>query len=457
MQAGRTWTNAMTTTELPAPDGRPPDTPAGRVLAWARDTVTAAFSRRIWTATAYLVVSPATGALWAGLVLGLLTVSVATLALAGVPLLAATLLVASALARVERRWIAATLGERIEAVASPPPPRGLGAWRWLSAVVTERSHWRDTAYLLLLLPLGLVWGTTALTMWAVSFGFAALPLLVLVPSPTFDLNVTVGPAVWTIDSPAEGLLAGILIGAPLVVLVTPAVVRLMARAHLAIARRLLGPSRAGQLAARNEALRSSRARAVTVAAAERRRIERDLHDGAQARLVSVAMRLGMAKEKFAAEPDAARELLDEAHAEAKRAIAELRDLARGIHPAVLTDRGLDAALSALAGRSPVPVEVRVRLPGRPPPELESIAYFVVAEALTNAAKHGEASAASVRVDQAGGMLVVEVGDDGRGGADPAGAGLRGLADRCAAVDGALTVVSPPGGPTTIRAELPCGP
>jgi len=448
----------MTTTELPAPDGRRPPAERAREWArqWARDTLAATFSRRTWTATAYLAVSPFTGALWAGLVFGLLTVSVATLAVAGVPLLAVTLLLASALARVERRWIAATLGERIEAPASPPPPRGLGAWRRLSAVVTDRSHWRDTGYLLLLLPLGMVWGIAAVTMWAVSFAFAALPVLVLVPAHTFDLVVSFGFASWNIDTPVEGLLAGVLLGAPMLVLATPALVRLMARAHLAIARRLLGPSRAGQLAARNEALRSSRDRAVTAAAAERRRIERDLHDGAQARLVSVAMRLGMAREKFAAEPDAARELLDEAHVEAKRAIAELRDLARGIHPAVLTDRGLDAALSALAGRSPVPVEVTVRLPGRPPPEVESIAYFVVAEALTNAAKHGGAGAASVRVERAGDVLVVEVGDDGRGGADPAGAGLRGLADRCAAVDGTLTVVSPPGGPTTVRAELPCG-
>jgi signal transduction histidine kinase len=193
-----------------------------------------------------------------------------------------------------------------------------------------------------------------------------------------------------------------------------------------------------------------------VAATERRRIERDLHDGAQQRLVALAMDLGMAREKLASQPEAARALIDEAHDGAKRALAELRNLARGIHPAVLTDRGLDAAISALAARSPVPVEVDVQLHGRPPAAVESTAYFVVAEALANVAKHAAATHAEVRVIRKDEWLLVEVCDDSVGGADPAGGGLAGLADRVAAVDGRLAVASPQGGPTVVRAELPCG-
>jgi signal transduction histidine kinase len=168
------------------------------------------------------------------------------------------------------------------------------------------------------------------------------------------------------------------------------------------------------------------------------------------------MDLGMARAKLETDPAAATALVGEAHEEAKRALAELRDLARGIHPAVLADRGLDAAISALAARSPVPVGVDVAT-GRLPDPVESAAYFVVAEALTNAAKHARAAEISVRISRHRDLLIVEVIDDGAGGADPArGSGLRGLADRVAAVDGQLTVTSPPGGPTVIRAELPCG-
>jgi len=196
---------------------------------------------------------------------------------------------------------------------------------------------------------------------------------------------------------------------------------------------------------------------VDAALEERRRIERDLHDGAQQRLVALAMDLGLAREKLATDPEAGRALVAEAHEEAKRAIREIRDLVRGIHPAVLTDRGLDPAISALAGRCPVPVTVDVALDRRLPEAVESAAYFVVAEALTNVAKHSGAGQARVGVRCAHDQLTVEVVDDGVGGADPAaGAGLTGLVERVAALDGRLTVESPTGGPTRVRAELPCG-
>jgi signal transduction histidine kinase len=255
-----------------------------------------------------------------------------------------------------------------------------------------------------------------------------------------------------IDSLPEALAAAV-VGAALCVAAAWAV-RGMAIVHGRIALALLGPSQ-DQLRARVEALETSRDRAVDTAEAERRRIERDLHDGAQQRLVALAMDLGMARAKLETDPAAATALVGEAHEEAKRALAELRDLARGIHPAVLADRGLDAAISALAARSPVPVGVDVTT-GRLPGPVESAAYFVVAEALANAAKHARAAEIGVRISRHRDLLIVEVMDDGAGGADPAkGSGLRGLEDRVAAVDGRLTVTSPPGGPTVVRAELPC--
>jgi signal transduction histidine kinase len=195
---------------------------------------------------------------------------------------------------------------------------------------------------------------------------------------------------------------------------------------------------------------------VDAAEAERRRIERDLHDGAQQRLVAVAMTLGRARNKLDNDPDSVRALIDEAHADAKLAVAELRDLARGIFPAVLGDRGLDAALSALAAKCPVPVDVGVDVKPRPPNAVESTAYFIVAEALTNLAKHSSATGAAVSVRRDGDVVTVRVADDGTGGAElTPGGGLAGLADRAATIDGVLTLTSPPGGPTVVTAELPC--
>jgi signal transduction histidine kinase len=213
---------------------------------------------------------------------------------------------------------------------------------------------------------------------------------------------------------------------------------------------------AAQLRARVEELRASRARIVQAADNERRRLERDLHDGAQQRLVALALNLKFADASFESDPDAARELVRDAVGELTEATAELRELARGIHPAVLTERGLDAAVAALAGRATVPVEVHGTPEQRLAPPIESTAYFVVAEALTNVARYSQASHAEVEIGRNNGTLVVEVRDDGVGGADPVrGSGLRGLADRVAAVDGRLVVTSEPGSGTTVHAEIPC--
>jgi signal transduction histidine kinase len=211
------------------------------------------------------------------------------------------------------------------------------------------------------------------------------------------------------------------------------------------------------LTERISVLEASRAGAVDAQESELRRLERDLHDGAQARLVALGMSLGMAEQKLAsdADVDAARELLAEARTGAGEALRELRDLARGIHPPLLADRGLEAAVQSLAAASPIPVAVAVELPARPPAAVESAAYFVIAEALANAAKHARPTRAAVRVGRTRAGLRVEVRDDGIGGANPAGSGLQGLRHRVEALDGTLAVHSPQGGPTTIAAELPC--
>jgi len=234
----------------------------------------------------------------------------------------------------------------------------------------------------------------------------------------------------------------------------------VAAVHILLAKALLGPNTTEQLEQKAEHLQASRARGVDAAEAERRRIERDLHDGAQQRLVAVAMGLGRAKNKMDADPVGAKALIDEAHADAKLAVSELRDLARGIYPAVLGDRGLDAALSSLAAKCPVPVEVHVAIEPRPPAAVESTAYFIVGESLTNIAKHANASEVKVNAWReerpTGDLVIVEITDDGQGGASlRTGGGLSGLADRAATIDGVMTVVSPVGGPTVIRADLPC--
>ncbi|MCX4851625.1 sensor histidine kinase [Streptomyces sp. NBC_00893] len=220
---------------------------------------------------------------------------------------------------------------------------------------------------------------------------------------------------------------------------------------------LLGHSREEDLERRVEDLTESRAGAVDAADAERRRIERDLHDGAQQRLVSLALNLGLAKATLTDLPPEAREVIDTAHREAKEAIEELSSLVRGLHPAVLDELGLDAAMSGLAARAPLPVRLRVEMPRRAAPAVEAVAYFVVSEALTNVAKHArEATRAEVTVTQLGGILRVAIADDGLGGADPGGgSGLTGLAQRVRSVDGTFRMSSPVGGPTMMNVELPC--
>ena len=234
--------------------------------------------------------------------------------------------------------------------------------------------------------------------------------------------------------------------------------RPVAKAMAALSVQLLAPDEAAVLRVEMAHLAETRDETVDARATELRRIERDLHDGAQARLVSLTMSLGMAEEEFDRDPGAARQLVIEARASARTALNELRHLVRGIHPPVLTERGLGGAVEALALASAVPVEVDVALDGRLPAPLESALYFVIAEAMANIARHSHATWAFVRLWKEQGRLRLMVHDDGHGGADPArGSGLRGIRARLAAFDGKLTLSSPEGGPTELFAELPCPP
>jgi len=253
-----------------------------------------------------------------------------------------------------------------------------------------------------------------------------------------------------------GEMAGLVIAGVVGLLAWPGAVRIVPAVDAALGRGLLGPSRTSQLSSEVVRLGEARSLAVESAEAERRRIERDLHDGLQPELVNLALDLGLAKSRICSDPDAAWSLVERAHEEAKRAAEDLRNLVRGIHPSVLDERGLDAALSGLVASCTVPVSVSIDLPFRPPANAEATAYSVVAEAVTNVTKHAQAHKAAVQIDYMGGAIRVVVEDDGRGGAhlEPAG-GLAGLAARVASVDGTFSLNSPQGGPTRIEAVIPC--
>jgi signal transduction histidine kinase len=369
--------------------------------------------------------------------------------LVGLPILGLTLRFADGLAVAERARFEVLLGQRIPAIPADPR-RG---YRWLliprKVTLTGRATWGEIGYALLRLPVSTAAVVLTLGVWSLGLVAVTLPLYAgLLPggSAAIDGTALRGPLVL-----AASVAAGVLL-----LLAAPPLTRGLATADALIAQRLLAVR--GDLATRVTELEISRDRVVDAAGAERRRIERDLHDGAQQRLVALAMELGRAKAKFGDDIDGARDLVDQAHAEAKAALTELRELVRGVHPPVLTDRGLDAALSGLAARCPVPVLMNVDVPVRPKASVEAVAYFLVAEALTNVAKHARASQVNVVVEGHGfpGTLTIVISDDGIGGADQAGQGLSGLASRVAGVDGSLAVESPSGGPTIISAVLPCG-
>ncbi|GAA2291511.1 sensor domain-containing protein [Streptomyces kunmingensis] len=371
----------------------------------------------------------------------------------GVPVLALALAGARGIGALERARARALLGLE---VGSPDPvrPRKGGPLAWVGATLKSGVSWRHLVYTVLHFPWAVFSFSVAVAFWTTGWTLLTYPLWQWV-YPMYggqgglQLYGDEAHSVY-LDNPFEITLTAAV--GLLVTLATPWIVRGLTTVDRVMVAGLLGPSR---LASRVVELESDRGVVVDTAAADLRRIERDLHDGAQARLVNLAMDLGLAKEKLSEDPQTAARMVDEAHGEVKTALQELRDLARGIHPAVLTDRGLDAALSSVASRCTVPVTVEVDLRERPAPAIEGIAYFTVSELLQNISKHSRATRATVDVWRTGDRLMLQVSDNGVGGADAsAGSGLAGLTGRLDAVDGILLVDSPAAGPTRVTAELP---
>ncbi|MER7485224.1 sensor domain-containing protein [Streptomyces sp. NPDC126497] len=384
-------------TAVPDPAGRGDRPPPARF----------AYDVHTWKEIAHLLANlPASLIGFVYTVTMLFTSAGLTVTVIGFPLLALGLTGSRLLGGMERARARKLLGVRVEEPSRLPWGGGAGGfWRPLWMALRDPVGWRTVLYELIRLP----WGVL-----------------------TFVVTLTGLFVLWP---------------------VLPFVVRALTNADRAMVRGLLSPS--DELERRIAELESDRGVVVDTAAADLRRIERDLHDGAQARLVNLAMGLGLAKEKLLEDPDAAASMVEEAHGEVKLALQELRDLARGIHPAVLTDRGLDAALSSVASRCTVPVKVTADLDERPAAAIEGIAYFTVSELLQNVSKHSRARSASVDVWRSEDRLFIQVRDDGCGGASlDGGTGMRGLADRLGAVDGLFVVESPQGGPTTVTAELP---
>jgi signal transduction histidine kinase len=409
-------------------------------------------SARTWLAITSLIVGTVTGFVGFMVTVVGTAVGVATLpiCLAGAPLLGCVL-------RFDH-WFGAMERGRLTAMTDTPALAGWPAaarprYRWGIVphwrTVTNRVAWSELGYALLRFPVSVAGMALAVSSWGAGLALVALPL--------YNSRLPRGGLVLGDNLVLTGrpTMVGCVVLGVVLLLSAPQIGRGFAAADVSLAGKLLGTRQ--DAAERIAELEQSRERVVDVAEAERRRIERDLHDGAQQRLVALAMELGRAKTKFGDDLDAARALVDQAHEEAKAALTDLRDLVRGVHPPVLTERGLDAALSGVAARCPVPVEIHVDVPVRPKAAVEAIAYFVVAEALTNVAKHSRATAVRVWVSGSGypGTLTIMISDDGVGGANPGGAGLTGLADRVKAVDGRFSVESPSGGPTIIAAELPC--
>ncbi len=367
--------------------------------------------------------------------------------LIGIPILIGTGWMVRTLGNIERARLNAFLGTTLR---DPYRPAALETG-WLARLVAigkDPATWRDFLFLMLRLPMGIFTFTVSVATWAVGIGLLSSPVAYWFGVFRLDFLV------WTFDGPVAVMIATL--GGVLMTLLAFGVTRGLARLEAVLGAALLDAS-PDELRRRVADLASSRTRSMSAADEERRRLERDLHDGAQQRIVSLAMTLGLAQQKLATNPEQGARLVGEAHEEAKRALQDLRDLARGLHPAVLTDHGLEAALPALAARCPIPTRVDVAVSPRPAPTVESAAYFVVSEALTNVARHSRAANVQVTARREGDMLMIDVRDDGTGGARVVpGGGLAGLTDRVGALDGRLTVSSPDGGPTVVHVEIPCG-
>jgi signal transduction histidine kinase len=421
------------------------------------------FHKRSWAELGFFLASSAL-ALSAALALAVLGVTglALTVVVVGVVILAGGLRAARGMGRWQRGLARRLLSEEI---AEPAPFSARpGVFGWWRASLGDRGAWRSVGYFAAKVPLTIFGVWFALSIWLEALLGIASPLTGRTATDTFGVSARLfnygydggrGPG----RADLRVFIAGIVL-----LFVAPWAMRLVVSLDRRLIHLLLGPDAASS---RLRSLEESRSKTLDAATETLRRIERDLHDGTQAQLVALAMRLGQAKEKLdhlAADdrtPDveAARRLVDEAHRGAKEAITDLRDLARGIHPPAL-DTGLDNALTTLAARSPVPTTVTLSVPNRPSPAIEAICYFCAAELLANVAQHAHASRASLSCAQHGPWLRVVVRDNGQGGATvnrggTSSSGLAGLADRVGTVDGHLSIASPIGGPTAVTIDLPC--
>jgi signal transduction histidine kinase len=370
---------------------------------------------------------------------------------AGIPLTLLSTVLVRWLADLHRQWAGRQLGEPVPRPYLPAPDAGWPSRLW--TILRDPAGWRDWAWLAVNAITG--WLTCGLSLLLFTGGFVYLlyPLVYLL-SPPEVFRTPLGEA-FRLQSVTQSF-ALVPLG-PVCFLLWYTTATRLTYLHARVIRLLLGPTEQARLRARVAQLATSRAETVDTQAGELRRIERDLHDGAQARLASLGMSLGLAEQLLAEDPQAARQLLAEARESTSDALTELRDLVRGIHPPVLADRGLDGALQALALINPTPTTVVTHLPGRLPAPVESAAYFAASEVLSNTIKH--AGARHIRITAelgTTGDLTMRIADDGRGGASlENGTGLRGVARRLSAFDGTLSIDSPPGGPTEIRMWLPC--
>jgi signal transduction histidine kinase len=365
--------------------------------------------------------------------------------LIGLPVLVGTIYASRWLADLERRLIRKLLGTEIPSPYRPDP--GGRWWRRVTARLADPATWKDLAFLLLQLPLGIVSFTVTVAVLALGLGTLLEPVYYWAVSDATWLGAV------QVDSLGAAL-ALMPLGALILFVGIPGLGAL-GRLYGWLATQLLGSNADPELTAHVTELEGSRSRIIAAADAERRRIERDLHDGAQQRLVALALNLRMAEQRAEDGDPTAVELVRQAGEEANLALKELRDLARGIHPAILTNRGLPAAVEDLASRATLPVDVVATPDERLPDAVEAAAYFVVSECLANIGKHAEAESATVAVSVRDGLLSVDVKDDGVGGAQlDGGSGIQGLADRVGALSGSLAVESPPGGGTRVTALIP---
>ncbi|MEV0522703.1 sensor domain-containing protein [Streptomyces sp. NPDC050439] len=470
----RSWAGGSTTSGAPERPGTPTGARGARALV--RAVGRAPLTRRAWADVAYCLLGfplALVGGVLLAVVLALgagFTVSV-LFAVLGALLFISGLQVARVLGGAHRRLAALFLGDR---TVAPPPLRPEGRWvNRLDARLSDGVGWRSAAYVLAKLPVGCL-GAYAVLWWLVGLINLTAPLRWALfgqrPEPGSPEGMPVLTPFFFGGPDADsfgGTFFAVAVGAG-ILLCAPWVTRLVTEADRWLIGALLGP---GQLADRVRDLEETRALAVDDSVALLRRVERDLHDGAQVRLVAVAMSLDMIRQRLGeseatvegqdggrggAPLDVARlrQLVDGAHHHATEALTELRDLARGLHPPVLDD-GLPDALATLTARSSIPVDLVTEIPERPTPAIETIAYFCAAELLANVIKHSGARRASITVAQLDGRLLLQVGDDGGGGADAgAGSGLTGLLQRVRTVDGRMDVRSPEGGPTAVTVELP---